>query len=393
MVRFIRIALFIWCFPMPETSWAGFEKGLGAYNKGDYVTDLKEWQPLAEQANAVSQRWLEIMYSEGAGVEKNSRESAQRYAKGPEQFADDVSAMSTQSQATKQSKAAKASRTAKAPKGGKIFRDCTSCPELVVIPAGSFDMGSPDSEAGRAKDEGPAHRVKVATFALGKTEITRGQFAEFVKKTKYSTGEKCWTHEGGKFEERSGDWHKPGFAQDDKHPVTCINWNDAKAYTEWLSRKTGKQYRLPTEAEWEYAARGNTGTARYWGSNPDDACEYANVADKTAQAQIHGASSWSVHKCIDSFAYTAPVGSFKPNAFGLKDVLGNVLEWTEDSYHDNYVGAPTDGSAWQGDGPKRVLRGGSWNNSPRNVRAAIRDSNKPALRFSIFGFRVARKLP
>ncbi|MDO8292207.1 MAG: formylglycine-generating enzyme family protein [Gallionella sp.] len=297
-----------------------------------------------------------------------------------------------QAQTAKQ-EAAKTSRAAQAPKAGKIFRDCPTCPEMVVIPSGSFDMGSPGSEAGRAKDEGPVHRVNVAAFAMGKTEITRGQFAAFVKKTKYSTGDKCWTHKGGKVEERSGNWRELGYSQDDKHPVACINWNDAKAYAEWLSRTTRKKYRLPTEAEWEYAARGNTSTARYWGDNPDEACGYANAADKTAKAQIRGASSWSAFNCTDGFAYTAPVGSFKANAFGLKDMLGNVWEWTEDSYHDSYKGAPANGSAWQGDGVKRVLRGGSWNNSPRNVRAAIRNSYKPALRFSFFGFRLARVLP
>lgn len=254
-------------------------------------------------------------------------------------------------------------------------------------------MGSPGSEVGRSKDEGPVHRVNVATFAMGKTEITRGQFAAFVAKTGYSAGDKCSTLEKGKVEERSGDWHKLRYGQEDNYPIGCINWNDAQAYTEWLSHMTGKRYRLPTEAEWEYSARGNTTTARYWGNNPDDACEYANAADKTVQAQILGASSWSTHKCTDGFAYTAPVGSFKPNAFGLSDMLGNAWEWTEDSYHKSYKDAPTDGSAWQGDGAKRVLRGGSWNNSPRDVRAAVRNSYKPALRYSFFGFRLARMLP
>lgn len=296
-------------------------------------------------------------------------------------------------QAANQGSTAKAARTAHAPKAGHIFRDCPNCPKMVVIPSGSFDMGSPDSEAGRADDEGPVHSVNISAFAMGKTEITRGQFAAFVNDTNYSTGDKCWTLEGGKYEERSGrNWREPGYPQEDNHPVACINWNDAKAYAEWMSQKTGKQYRLPTEAEWEYAARGNTSTARYWGDNPDEACAYANGADKTAQAQIIGSSSWSVHNCTDGFAYTAPVGSFKPNAFGLNNMLGNVWNWTEDSYHDSYNGAPTDGSAWQGGGAKRVLRGGSWNNSPRNVRAAIRNMDKPELRFSIFGFRLVRTL-
>jgi formylglycine-generating enzyme required for sulfatase activity len=298
-----------------------------------------------------------------------------------------------QAQTAKQENAAKVPNAAKAHKASNIFRDCASCPDMVVIPSGSFDMGSPDSEVGRGDDEGPLHPVHVAMFALGKTEITRGQFAEFVQKSKYSTGEKCSTLEGGKVEERSGDWRRLSYSQDERYPIGCVNWNDAKAYTEWLSRKTGKKYRLPTETEWEYSARGNTRTARYWGDNPDDACTYANVADKTAREQIHGASSWAIHDCTDAFSYTAPVGSFKANAFGLNDILGNVWEWTEDSYHDTYSGAPTNGSAWQGNGEKHVLRGGSWNSAPRDVRAAVRNSYKPTLRFSFFGFRVARMYP
>lgn len=299
----------------------------------------------------------------------------------------------TQTQAAKQGKATKAVKSPPAPKAGKIFRDCPDCPEMVVIPAGYFDMGSPDSEDGRDDDEEPVHRVKVAAFALSKTEITRGQFAAFVKKTKYDAGDKCWTFADGKFQERAGDWRNPGYPQDDKHPVTCIGWNDAQAYAKWLSRKTGKQYRLPAEAEWEYAARGKNSSSRFWGDNPDDACKYANVADMTAKAQILGSLSWLAHNCADGFAYTAPAGRFQANAFGLKDMLGNVWEWTEDSYHDSYDNAPADGSAWQGKGAKRALRGGSWNSDPRNVRAAIRNSNKPALRFSFFGFRLARILP
>jgi formylglycine-generating enzyme required for sulfatase activity len=289
--------------------------------------------------------------------------------------------------------AKKTKQTAQPLPAGKIIRDCASCPKMVVIPAGSFDMGSPNSEAERSDDEGPVHHVNVVTFAMGKTEITRGQFAAFANETKYSSGDKCWTLEKGKIEEREGDWRKLRYGQEDNYPIGCVNWNDAQAYTQWLSHKTGKQYRLPTEAEWEYSARGKTSTARYWGDNPDEACKYANAADKTAQAQIHGASSWSAFNCSDGFSYTAPVGSFKANAFGLFDMLGNAWEWTEDSYHGSYKDAPVDGSAWQGDGAKRVLRGGSWNNSPRIVRSAMRNSYKPELRYSFYGFRVARTLP
>jgi len=278
-------------------------------------------------------------------------------------------------------------------KAGKTFRDCPDCPVMVVIPSGHFAMGSPKTEDGRREDGGPLHRVDVATFAIGKTEITRGQFAAFVANTKYNGGDQCWILLGRKFELRTGNWRDPGYLQDDKHPVACINWEDAKAYAEWLSRKTGKHYRLPTEAEWEYSARGKTTAARYWGSDPDKACRYANVADKTAQATITSAPSWMVHNCTDGFAYTSPVGSFRANAFGLYDMLGNVWEWTEDSYHENYKGAPTDGSAWQGDLKERVIRGGSWYDSPRFVRSAGRDKVTPVTRFANFGFRLARTTP
>ena len=284
----------------------------------------------------------------------------------------------------------KAPKAAPVTKMGKTFRDCKSCPEMRVIYSGRFDMGSPDTEDGRGDDEGPVHSVRVAAFALGKTEITRGQFAEFVKESGYDTSDKCWTLENGKYEERKGSWRNPGFPQNDNHPVTCINWDDATAYAKWLSRRTGKKYRLPTEAEWEFAARGNIWTSRYWGDNPDKACRYANGADLSALTKILGARSWQIHNCTDHFAYTAPAGRLRPNAFGLYDMLGNVWEWTEDDYHDSYVGAPAVASAWQDGGRKRVLRGGSWNNPPRDLRAAVRFGNKPDIRFSSFGFRVAK---
>jgi formylglycine-generating enzyme required for sulfatase activity len=265
---------------------------------------------------------------------------------------------------------------------------------MVIIPAGKFNMGSPDSEKDRSDDESPVHRVKVSTFALGKTEITRGQFAAFVKDTKYSAEGNCHTLEGSKFEKRSGrNWRDLGFLQTSQHPAACINWNDTQAYAKWLSRKTGKHYRLPTEAEWEYAARSRTVTARYWGDNPDKACKYANVADMTAKEKIPGAPFWLLHNCTDGIAFTAPVGSFKANAFGLKDMLGNVWEWTEDSFHDSYKEAPADGSAWQGNGEKRVLRGGSWNSGPLRVRSARRGREIPTSRVSNIGFRMARTLP
>jgi formylglycine-generating enzyme required for sulfatase activity len=302
--------------------------------------------------------------------------------------------ISTQAQPAEQGKAANASTTVPVPQAGTVFRDCPGCPAMVVIPAGKFGMGSPDSEDERSDDEGPVHQVKVISFALGKTEITRGQFSAFVKNTKYIPGDNCRTLENGKFEQLSGrNWRDLGFSQKDNHPVVCVSWNDASAYAKWMSRKTGKQYRLPSEAEWEYAARGRTVTARYWGNNPDETCRYANAADQTAQAQIPGASSWSAFNCTDGFTYTAPAGHFKANAFKLNDMLGNAWEWTQDNYRDNYKDAPSNGSAWKNDGARRVLRGGSWNNGPRGVRASRRGRDEPDMRFSNYGFRIARTLP
>lgn len=281
----------------------------------------------------------------------------------------------------------------KAKKNVKTLRDCSGCPTMVIIPAGNFYMGSAATEAGHTKDESPVHQVIVATFALSRTEITRGQFSEFVKETGYNTGDQCWTIDDGKYQQRNANWGKISYLQNNRHPVVCMSWSDATAYTEWLSGKTGKVYRLPTEAEWEYAARGKTRTARYWGESPDKACQYANVADTTAQKLIKPAATWQVHKCVDGFAYTAPAGSFKANAFGLQDMLGNVWEWVDDSYHVSYQGAPANASAWDGDGKKRVLRGGSWYDSPSKVRAAGRDKAISERRYDNFGFRIVRNLP
>ncbi|MBI5923240.1 MAG: formylglycine-generating enzyme family protein [Betaproteobacteria bacterium] len=278
---------------------------------------------------------------------------------------------------------------------GKTFRDCDDCPEMVVIPAGSFQMGSSNSEAGRYPSEDPIHKVTLARdFALGKTHITRGQFSRFVRATGHDAGGKCYTFENGNYMERSErSWRDPGFEQKDDHPAVCVNWSDAKAYVEWLSRKTGKNYRLPSEAEWEYAARAGTATARYWGDNPDQACSYANVMDSAGKEKVPGVN-WESHNCSDGYAYTSPAASFKPNAFGLYDMIGNAWEWTEDCWNENYTGAPTDGSAWKhGECLKRVLRGGSWYYTPRYARSATRYRFLATFRNYIYGFRIASSLP
>jgi formylglycine-generating enzyme required for sulfatase activity len=284
-------------------------------------------------------------------------------------------------------------------------KDCDVCPEMVAIPAGSFLMGSPWTEEGYWDTEGPQTTVTVAPFQLSAAPVTRGQFAEFVKDTGYQAGSSCTFWETKKKISAYGpgfDWRNPGFEgleQTDTHPVVCVSWNDAQAYASWLSKRTGQQYRLPTEAEWEYAARAGTTTARYWGDDPesDQACAYANVADRTAKAKVLGSST--VHECDDGYAYTSPVGSFKPNAWGLYDMLGNVWQWTEDCWHGSNKNRPTDGAAWMagggGDCGRRGARGGSWINGPGSVRSASRGRGglDPSSRVSYIGFRVARTLP
>lgn len=277
---------------------------------------------------------------------------------------------------------------------GQIIKDCPECPEMVVIPAGSFEMGSPGTEEGRRSYEGPVHQVSVNSFALGRTHITRGQFAAFVNNTGYEGGGSCWAFEGGEWKEGKGlDWRHPAYAQDDSHPAVCVSWIDAKAYAQWLSKKTGKGYRLPSEAELEYALRGATQSARWWGDRPEDACGHANVGDRTFKSRVKGVN-WDVHACSDEYAYTAPVGSFNANGFGLYDMIGNAWIWAQDCWHEDYHGAPVDGSAWESEScGQRVLRGGSWDCDSQYARSAMRNRNSPATRAHNYGLRLVRMLP
>ncbi|SRR6266571_1223502 len=276
---------------------------------------------------------------------------------------------------------------------GTVFRDCADCPEMVVIPPGRFAMGSPHSEAERYADEGPVHSVAISgRFGVGRYEVTKGQFARFVQERGYSASRGCYVWNGNNIEQdASKDWRNPGFRQTDTEPVVCVNWDDAKAYAQWLTQKTGKPYRLLTEAEWEYAARAGRQESRPWGDNPNEGCRYANVADYSTKTGVPGAGGWVVHHCSDGRAYTAPVGSYRPNAFGLYDMIGNAWEWTEDCWNDNYAGAPSDGSAWaSGNCGLHVLRGGSWHNDSHIARSAFRGRYDTRFRRDNHGFRVAR---
>ncbi len=274
------------------------------------------------------------------------------------------------------------------------FKDCDTCSEMVMVPAGSFAMGSPRNEAGRFDNEGPQHRVTIKSFALGRLEVTVDQFAAFARETGHDTGSICDVWEKGKWAEQPGrSWREPGFAQSGLHPAACLSFDDAKAYLAWLSAKTGKPYRLPTEAEWEYAARAGTITRFHYGNDEKDFCRHGNGADRTARDNVPGAKTWTVLACSDGHAYTAPAGSFAANAFGLHDMHGNVWEWTEDCWHDSYAGAPTDGSAWTGGNCDiRVLRGGSWGYPPNYLRAAVRGQLAHGYRYVNGGFRVALTL-
>ena len=277
---------------------------------------------------------------------------------------------------------------------GKEFRECKGCPKMVVVPAGSFTMGSPPGERGRYDDEGPQHRVTIREpFAVGKYEVTRAQFARFVKATGRSTKSRCGTYEPKWKENRPGRaWRNPGHAQGKHHPVVCVTWWDAKAYVRWLSRKTGKRYRLLSEAEWEYAARAGTRTSRYWSKTDSAQCRYANGYDRTAGRRL--SLNRKNAACSDGFAYSRQVGRYRANGFGLHDMLGNVWEWVEDCWHGSYAGAPADGSAWVsgGDCDQRILRGGSWTSFPAHVRASSRLLHHTANRHADDGFRVARTL-
>ena len=278
---------------------------------------------------------------------------------------------------------------------GKTIRECPVCPEMVVSPAGSFTMGSLPDEAGRSNRESPRYYVRISKpFAVGKYEVTRGEFAWFVGATKHSAGNRCETYEGGKWELRAGrNWQNPGFAQTDQDPVVCVNWQDAKAYVRWLSSRTGQRYRLLSEAEWEYAVRARTTMSRHWGDDVSAQCSYANGADLAVKEKYSG-WKWSVASCRDGRVHTSPVGSYRSNGFGLHDMLGNVWEWVEDCWRNNYRGAPPDGRAWAAgrNCPYRARRGGSWINSPAYLRAATRSWSSAGNRNNYGGFRVARTL-
>ena len=238
------------------------------------------------------------------------------------------------------------------------FRDCDTCPEMVVIPAGTFRMGCVSGHYCDF-DEHPVHSVRLSRpFALSKHEVTFDEYDRFAAAT-------------GRDRLFDAGWGRG------RRPVVIVSWNDAQEYVAWLTSETGARYRLPSEAEWEYAARAGTTTAYSWGND---------LGNNRANCDGCG-SQWDNEM-------TAPVGSFGTNAWGLHDMHGNVREWVEDCWHDSYAGAPADGSAWTvgGDCSRRVLRGGSWFDIPWYLRAALRSGYFAGGRLDVLGFRVARTL-
>jgi formylglycine-generating enzyme required for sulfatase activity len=272
--------------------------------------------------------------------------------------------------------------TAKAPAWppGKVFQDCPTCPLIMVLPPGRFDQGADAGDAKVTRFEVPRHAVSIAyPLGMGIHEVTRGEFKVFVEDTNRDM-RGCETYDGAWRRRARMNWNDAGYPQSAQHPVTCVSWNDAKAYVEWLSASTGHRYRLPSASEWEYAAR----------TGPGPLCSQANVADQTAAKLFPG---WQAQPCSDGYVYTAPAGSFAPNEFGLRDMLGNVFEWTEDCWQEDYAHVTSDGSPQlQGDCAQREMRGGSWFTAPDYVRTSYRNHFDSDDRSASVGFRVVRVL-
>lgn len=262
------------------------------------------------------------------------------------------------------------------------------------MPAGTFVMGSPESEPSRSNDEDPAHTVRIPkALAIGRYEVTRDEFEAFVTSTGYDAGSQCRVRFGDEFRMMDGlNFRNPGYLQTGRHPVTCMDFAAAETYCRWLSVRTGKTYRLPSEAEWEYAARAGRAGIFPDASNYAEICAFGNAADRSIRETF---PDQPVAECRDGFVYTAPAGSFRPNGFGLYDTIGNVREWVSDCLHKTYAGAPADGTPWltEGDCRYRMLRGGSWFSEPWYVRSANRYWGLAAHASYYNGFRVVRELP
>ena len=276
---------------------------------------------------------------------------------------------------------------------GSRFRECADCPEMVVLPPGEFRIGSPADEPGRADDEGPLREVRIErAFAVARHEITVRQYKRFLMATGYPVSANCITDRRGPYDWRP-DPHTslsdPGYLQTDDHPVVCVSWYDAQAFVDWLNSRTGGGYRLPSEAEWEYAARAGSRTAYVWGADAASGCAFMNGTDESFGAKY---SKSEYAACRDGALNSAPVGSYRPNGFGLYDITGNVAEWIAGCATRDYAQLGPDGSDGPGDCARRMVRGGSWGTIPRQLRVAERIRYSPADRDDSIGIRVVRAL-
>jgi formylglycine-generating enzyme required for sulfatase activity len=292
-------------------------------------------------------------------------------------------------------------------KPGQVFTDRYvdlpgKTPAMVVIPTGSFQMGAPADEEDRSDAETPQHEVTIGKgFAMARTTVTVAEFREFVRASGYVPdsvklgGASVYDERSGALrDDSSATWQDDyaGREADDKLPVVNISWNDAEAYADWLSQRTGKRYRLPSEAEFEYALRGGT-SSRYWWGNAAPKSKVENLTGSGDRSRSGRRWSHSFRGYRDGYWGPAPVMSFAANPFGLYDINGNVSEWALDCWHDNYIRAPNDGSAWINPGcSAHVVRGGSWGSSPEQVNSAYRQGANADVRSGRVGFRVVREL-
>ena len=287
-----------------------------------------------------------------------------------------------------------------------VVRDCKDCPEMVVLAPGSYVAGSLPGEIARehvdealAAREQPPLAVTIAkAFAIARTTVTRGAYARFALETGRAAPPCSVLRDGPSNTwgiDPKTSWRKPGFPQTDAHPVVCVAYQDTLDYAAWLSQKTGKHYRLPSNTEWEYAARAGVTTARLWGDGVAQACLYGNVSD-AARADAHNRGERDPSKffpCLDTYVQTAPVAHFKPNAFGLYDMEGNVWQWTADCLNATQLGAPADGRPnTAGDCSSHIDRGGSWTNSPKYLRLAAHHPDVNDARNTVLGFRLVRDI-
>ena len=260
-------------------------------------------------------------------------------------------------------------------------------------------MGSDAANA--ASDEGPVHTVTIAyPFELSRCEISVAEFAAFTDDTGYRTSAEesggCWVYDPAAdaifSQKASASWRSPGFEQQADHPAVCISWYDAISYIDWLNDKTGASFRLPSEAELEYALRGGAQEAYPWGQASQ--CGHSNAADQSMSPdflQVYESNGYPLAECTDGYGYTAPVASYPVNTFGLYDLSGNVEEWTQDCWNENYEEAPGNGGAWEsGDCDRRVYRGGGWTDAPRGLRSADRGGTFRVVGDVTSGFRLAR---